>query len=174
MKPIHCIFSGEVSEAHRSMRGFFVLPWVQGLLVSGYCPYTLWYILRSSTCPMLLGISQNNSFVGRLQGIWILKISEAMTFRPSRSGRFLHESLLCKVYDVKDPNSLCTTLWIHVLCMDSFELPVTEGWRQLRLINQYIAQREATTHIASCGPHHRDQLSTQIYLILSVRLWARL
>jgi hypothetical protein len=68
-----------------------------------------------------------NSFDGRLEGIWILKISEAMTFRPSCSGRLLHESLLCKVYDVKDPKSLCATLWILVLCVGSFELPVTEG-----------------------------------------------
>jgi hypothetical protein len=58
-----------------------VLPWVQGLLVSGYCPYTLLYILRTSTFPMQLGICQNktvNSYVGRLQSI-----SEAMTFRPA-------------------------------------------------------------------------------------------
>jgi hypothetical protein len=44
---------------------------------------------------MHLGICQNktvNSFVGRLQGVRTLKISEAMTFRPSRSGLLLHEA----------------------------------------------------------------------------------
>jgi hypothetical protein len=42
---------------------------------------------------MHLEISQNKtviSFVGRLQGIRNLKISEAMSFHPSRSGIFLH------------------------------------------------------------------------------------
>jgi hypothetical protein len=54
--------------------------------MSGYCPYTLWYILRTSTYPMHLEISQNktvNSFIGRLQGIRTLNISEAMTFPPA-------------------------------------------------------------------------------------------
>jgi hypothetical protein len=79
---------------------------------------------------MHLGISQNmtvNSFVGRLQGIRTLKISEAMIFRPSRSGRSLQELLLCKFYDDKDPNSVCTALWFHLWCMDGFEPLVTEG-----------------------------------------------
>ena len=71
---------------------------------------------------MNLEISQNktvNSFVGRLQWIRNLKISKAMTFRPSRSGLFLHESLLCKVYDGKDPNSVCTALGFRLWCMEN-------------------------------------------------------
>ena len=127
VKPIHYISSDEGSKPHWSIRGLSVLPWVQGLLVSGYCPYTLWYILRTSTCPMNLGISQNktvNSFVGRLQGIRTLKISEAMTSLPQWT--FLARTS-CKFYDGKVQTSACTILGFRIWCTAGFEPLVTEG-----------------------------------------------
>ena len=79
---------------------------------------------------MHLGISQNktvNSLFGHLQGIRTLKVSEGLIFHPSRSGLFLHEPLLCKFFDGKDTNSVCTALCFHVWCTDGLEPPVTEG-----------------------------------------------
>jgi hypothetical protein len=68
---------------------------------------------------MHLGISQNrtiNSFVDRLQGIRTLKISEGMTFRPSRSGLFLREPLLLS-FMMAMTQTACVLHFVFIYCV---------------------------------------------------------
>jgi hypothetical protein len=83
VRPIHYISSDEGSEPFLVHQRLFVSSWSEEACC---CSYTLWNILRISTCHTHLGISEHksiHSFVGRLQGIRTLKISEAMTFFPT-------------------------------------------------------------------------------------------
>ena len=70
----------------------------------------------------------------------------SVSFSPPHGGCFLHEPLLCQFYDGKVLMSTCTTLRFHLWRTDGFELLVTDGYWQLRLIKQYIAQCSATTY----------------------------
>jgi hypothetical protein len=128
LKPIYFISLGWWQRTPLVHKGLLVSPWVQGVLVSGYCPYTLWYILRTSTCPTHLGITQNktiNSFVGRLQGIQTVKISEAMTLRPAVD--FSCMNLLLYVLWWQGPKQRVYCPLLSSVAYDGFQHLVTEA-----------------------------------------------
>jgi hypothetical protein len=90
-------------------------------------------------CPCISGISDLHyyfiSFVGGLQGIWTLKISGAMTFRPSV--QFSWMNLYCEFYDGRQGLEVSAlNLIVILMYTDGFEPPMTEGRQYSCLINK--------------------------------------
>jgi hypothetical protein len=111
-----------------------LLAWVQGFPLSGYCPYILGYILRTSAFFKHLGIGQNktvNSFVGRFQEIRTLKISEAPTFPPA-TGFSCPNLYSVNFMKVRTPTVRVLHFVFHLWCTDHFEPLVTGASSSLR------------------------------------------